>query len=84
VVFAIWITVPALIAPFWQLPALLKAIIAMVGNLLLAPVAVLVIMYFVNRPQLGEFRAGTARNIILGVTALFAAALVVNGLVGLL
>ena len=84
VVFAIWISVPALIAPFWQLPALLKAIIAMVGNLLLAPVAVLVIMYFVNRPQLGEFRAGTARNIILGVTALFAAALVVNGLVGLL
>ena len=28
---------PALVAPFWQLPALLKAIIAMVGNLLLAP-----------------------------------------------
>ena len=84
VVFAIWITAPALIAPFWQLPALLKAILAMVGNLILAPVAVLVIMYFVNRPQLGEFRAGTARNIILGITALFAAALVVNGLVGLL
>jgi len=83
VVFAIWITAPALIAPFWQLPALLKAILAMVGNLILAPVAVLVIMYFVNRPQLGEFRAGTARNIILGITALFAAALVVNGLVGL-
>jgi manganese transport protein len=82
VVFAIWITAPALIAPFWQLPALLKAIIAMVGNLLLAPVAVLVIMYFVNRQELGEFRAGTARNIILGITAVFAAALVVNGLVG--
>ena len=37
VVFAIWIAVPALVAPFWQLPALLKAILAMVGNLLLAP-----------------------------------------------
>jgi len=83
VVFAIWITAPALIAPFWQLPALLKAIIAMVGNLLLAPVAVLVIMYFVNHERLGEFRAGKARNIILGITALFAAALVINGLVGL-
>jgi len=83
VVFAIWITAPALIAPFWQLPALLKAIIAMVGNLLLAPVAVLVIMYFVNHERLGEFRAGKARNIILGITAVFAAALVINGLVGL-
>jgi manganese transport protein len=83
VVFAIWITAPALIAPFWQLPALLKAILAMVGNLILAPVAVLVIMYFVNHQRLGEFRAGTARNIVLGVTALFAAALVANGLVGL-
>ena len=43
VVFAIWIAVPALVAPFWQLPALLKAILAMVGNLLMAPVAVAVI-----------------------------------------
>ena len=36
-VFAVWIAVPALIAPFWKLPALLKAILAMVGNLVLAP-----------------------------------------------
>ena len=38
-VLAAWIAVPALVAPFWQLPALLKAILAMVGNLVLAPVA---------------------------------------------
>jgi hypothetical protein len=38
-------------------PALLKAIIAMVGNLLLAPAAVAVIFYFVNRPAMGELRA---------------------------
>ena len=48
-VFATWIAVPALVAPFWQLPALLKAILAMVGNLLMAPVAVAVILYFVNQ-----------------------------------
>ena len=41
---------PALIAPFWKLPALLKAILAMVGNLVLAPVAIAVILYFVNAP----------------------------------
>jgi RsiW-degrading membrane proteinase PrsW (M82 family) len=83
-VFAVWITIPALVAPFWQLPALLKAILAMVGNLILAPVAVLVIMYFVNQPRLGEFRANAGRNIVLGLTALFALALVINGVRGLL
>ncbi len=64
-VFAAWIAIPALVAPFWQLPALLKAIIAMVGNLLMAPIAVAVILYFVNRRELGEFRANAGRNLLL-------------------
>jgi manganese transport protein len=80
IVFATWIAVPALVAPFWQLPALLKAILAMVGNLLMAPLAVAIILYFVNRPQLGEFRANAARNAVLVATLLFALFLVVNGL----
>jgi manganese transport protein len=79
-VFAVWIAVPALVAPFWQLPALLKAILAMVGNLLMAPLAVALIIYFVNRPALGEFRANAGRNAVLIVTFLFALALVINGL----
>jgi Mn2+/Fe2+ NRAMP family transporter len=84
VVFALWIALPALVAPFWQLPALLKAILAMVGNLLMAPIAVAVIVYFVNRARLGEFRASPGRNLLLGVTLAFAVALVVNGVRGLL
>ena len=79
-VFATWIAIPALVAPFWQLPALLKAILAMVGNLLMAPLAVLIILYFINRPALGEFRANFARNAVLVVTFFFALGLVVNGL----
>jgi manganese transport protein len=79
-VFATWIAIPALVAPFWQLPALLKAILAMVGNLLMAPLAVAIILYFVNRPALGEFRANAGRNAVLIATFLFALALVVNGL----
>ena len=59
-------------APFWQLPALLKAILAMVGNLLMAPLAVAIILYFVNRPALGEFRANAGRNAVLVLTFLFA------------
>jgi Mn2+/Fe2+ NRAMP family transporter len=79
-VFATWIAIPALVAPFWQLPALLKAILAMVGNLLMAPLAVAIILYFVNRPALGELRAHSARNAVLVVTFLFALGLVINGL----
>jgi Mn2+/Fe2+ NRAMP family transporter len=80
-VFGAWIAVPALVAPFWSLPALLKAIIAMVGNLLLAPVAVAVIFYFVNQRRMGEYRAGTGRNIVLGVTLVFALVLAITGIV---
>ncbi len=79
-VFATWIAVPALVAPFWQLPALLKAILAMTGNLLMAPIAIGVIAYFVNQRRLGEFKAGVGRNLVLAVTFLFALGLVVNGL----
>jgi manganese transport protein len=82
IVFAAWIAVPALVAPFWQLPALMKAIAAMVGNLLMAPVAVAVILYFANRPFMGAYRANAVRNVLLGVTLLFALALVANGLRG--
>lgn len=80
-VFAAWIAVPALLTPFWSLPALLKAIIAMVGNLLLAPVAVAVIFYFVNQRRMGEFRANAGRNLVLAVTLLFALVLVILGVV---
>ena len=83
IVFATWIAVPALVAPFWQLPALLKAILAMVGNLLMAPIAVAVILYFVNRPSLGQFKANAGRNAVLVATLLFAIALVAQGIGGL-
>ena len=82
IVFAAWIAVPALVAPFWQLPALLKAILAMVGNLLMAPVAVPSSCTSSTVRRIGEFRANAGRNAVLGVTLLFALALVVNGLRG--
>jgi manganese transport protein len=80
-VFALWIAVPALLTPFWATPALLKAIIAMVGNLLLAPAAVAVIFYFVNRPAMGELRATKGRNVLLATTLVFAVSLAVAGVV---
>jgi len=81
VVFAGWIMAPALIAPFWQLPALLKAIIAMVGNLLLAPAAVAIVLYFVNQKRMGEYKARTGRNLVLASTLTFALGLAITGVV---
>jgi Mn2+/Fe2+ NRAMP family transporter len=83
-VFALWIAVPALLTPFWALPALLKAIIAMIGNLLLAPAAVAVIIYFVNQRRMGEYRANAGRNLVLTATLAFALGLAVMGAVRLL
>ena len=83
-VFAAWIAIPALVAPFWQLPALMKAILAMVGNLLMAPIAVAVILYFVNQKGLGQYKASAGRNLLLGLTLLFAFVLVAYGLRGML
>jgi hypothetical protein len=81
VVFALWIAVPALLTPFWSTPALLKAIIAMVGNLLLAPVAVAIIFYFINQRRMGEFKANAGRNLVLLTTLVFALSLGVTGVV---
>jgi Mn2+/Fe2+ NRAMP family transporter len=61
----------------------LKAIIAIVGNLLLAPAAVAVILYFVNRPAMGELRATTGRNVVLAITLVFAVSLALIGAVRL-
>ena len=53
----------------------------MTGNLLLAPLAIAIIFYFVNRSRMGEFKAGLGRNLVLAVTLLFALGLGLTGLV---
>lgn len=83
-VFAFWIAVPSVLAPFWKLPALLKAILAMVGNLALAPIAIFVILYFITRPSMGAYRANAGRTLVLVGTGLFALVLVINGIRGLI
>ena len=80
-VFGLWIAIPAVLTPLWAAPALLKAIVAMVGNLLLAPAAVAVIFYFVNRPGMRELRASPGRNVLLAVALLFSVSLAVIGAV---
>lgn len=70
---AVWIIVPAIISPFWQLPALIKNILAMAGNLVLTPIAMLILIFFMNKTEyVKEHTASITRNIILVITMLFA------------
>ncbi|MBT4483217.1 MAG: hypothetical protein HOC71_06020 [Candidatus Latescibacteria bacterium] len=69
----LWIAVPAFLSPFWQLPAIIKNILAMAGNLVLTPIAIFILMYFINKSKyVKEYTASITRNIILALTLLFA------------
>ena len=70
---ALWIAVPALISPFWQLEALYKNILAMAGNLILTPIAIIILLFFINKSKyVKEHTASLPRNFILVITMLFA------------
>ncbi len=80
VLLGLWIAVPALLSPFWRLPSLIQAILGMAGNLILTPIALGIIIYFINkRKYMGEFTARIWRNFWLAVTFAFSLVVVVNG-----
>ena len=75
-----WFAVPAFLCVFWNLPSLLKAILAMVGNLIPTPISLGIIIYFINKKSLmGNFTAGIGRNIVLGITCAFSLYVLVYG-----
>ncbi|MFC1650627.1 divalent metal cation transporter [Candidatus Latescibacterota bacterium] len=79
---ALWIIIPGLLSPFWHLDALIQAILAMAGNLFMAPLAVLIIMYFVNKEKyMGKHTASVGRNIVLGITFVFSLYVVGRGII---
>ena len=79
---ACWIAVPAFLSVFWNLPALLKAILAMVGNLIPTPISVGIIIYFINKKSLmGRFTAGIGRNVVLCITFVFSLCVLIYGAV---
>ena len=66
-----WIFVPAILAPFWSFPALLKVLLLMGVNALLIPMVMVIVIVLVNRQQvMGHYRANTGRNAILIIGAI--------------
>ncbi len=63
---AAWIVVPSILAPFWDFPALLKVLLIMGVNVVVAPLALAIILYLINSSTLmGAHRAGWVRNLFL-------------------
>jgi len=61
-----WVAVPAILAPFWRFPALLKMILLMGLNIVIVPVAIVIIIYLINKRSLmGEGKANVWRNVFL-------------------
>ena len=80
--FAAFIVLPGLISPFWRLEGLIQAILGMAGNLVMAPIALAIIIYFMNKKKyMGKYTASLGRNIVLGSTFLFSLYVVGRGVV---
>ena len=63
---AFWIVVPGLLAPFWKFPALLKIILLMGINIVIVPMAIIIILYLINkRSIMGDDKANIGRNLFL-------------------
>ncbi len=66
-----WIAAPSALAPFWEFPALLKIILLMGVNIVIVPIAIIIITYLINkRSVMGEYKASAMRNAFLAASLL--------------
>lgn len=66
-----WIILPAVLAPFWSFPAMLKVVLLMGFNTIVIPLVLLIVIYLVNQSALMQgHRTSLARNLVLGLTLL--------------
>ncbi|MBL7644726.1 MAG: divalent metal cation transporter [Candidatus Hydrogenedentes bacterium] len=66
-----WIAVPSVLSPFWEFPALLKIILLMGVNIVIVPIAIVIIIYLVNkRSVMGAYKANAGRNAFLAASLL--------------
>ena len=62
----LWILLPAILAPFWSFPALLKVLLLMGFNAIVIPLVLVIVLILVNKHALmGDYKASPGRNIVL-------------------
>ena len=70
---AFWVLVPALLSSLWKFPAPLKMVLLMGLNIVIVPMAIVIIIYLINKPGLmGAYRANAWRNVFLVASLLLA------------
>ena len=63
---AIWIILPAVLAPLWSFPALFKLLLLMGINAIVVPLVYLAVLILINkRAVMGEYTGGMARSLVL-------------------
>ena len=79
---ALWIIIPGLLSPIINLPGLIQALLGMVGNAIMSPIAIIIIIYLINNKKyMGKYTATIKRNILLGITFMFSLYVVGRGIV---
>lgn len=72
VLLVFWILAPAAAAPFWKFPALLKILLLMGLNAVIVPMAIIIILYLVNKGSLmKDYKANVGRNLLLAASLAF-------------
>ncbi len=62
----LWVAAPAILAPFWNFPALLKVLLLMGFNAIVIPLVIVIVLVLVNRADvMGEHTASRPRNLVL-------------------
>ena len=81
--FSALILLPALIGPVWNYPPLLKVVISMVVNTLVSPLAILMIIWLINKKSFaGDLKASPLRNLFLAYSAAVAVFTCVRSAIG--
>ena len=61
-----WVAAPAILAPFWSFPALLKVLLLMGFNAIVIPLVITIVLLLINKPEImGQHRARWPRNGVL-------------------
>ena len=75
-IVVVWLIVPAVLAPFWDLPELFQVVLLMGANTIVVPLVILSVILLVNRADvMGAHRARAGRNVILVMALALAVAL---------
>lgn len=67
----VWVALPAVLAPFWSFPALLKVLLLMGFNAIVIPLVIVIVLVLVNRSDvMGSHTASVPRNAVLAAALL--------------